>query len=207
FVTDASEVGLNGLITIDLASGRARRRLDRHPSTRATPDFVPFVERRPVYFDLKDAKPGHLTLGAHGVALSGDRQRLFYAPLASRRLYSVSVDALLDPSMPPWRVEDTLRRYGDLGFATDGMATGPDGALYLSNFEDGAIVRFRPGHVMESVVRDPRLLWPDSLAIRGGYLYVTVTQRHRQHVFNDGKDLAEPPYVLYRAPLPEYARP
>ena len=48
YITDSSFVGDNGLIAVDLASGRSWRRLDQHPSTLPEPNFIPIVEGQPL---------------------------------------------------------------------------------------------------------------------------------------------------------------
>jgi sugar lactone lactonase YvrE len=51
----------------------------------------------------------------------------------------------------------------------------------------------------ETLVHDPRVLWPDTLSIaRDGYLYFTANQLHRQPQYHEGKDLREKPYSLFR---------
>jgi sugar lactone lactonase YvrE len=53
--------------------------------------------------------------------------------------------------------------------------------------------------VWETVVHDPRLLWPDTLSLAtDGYLYVTANQLHRQARYHGGRDLRRKPYVLFR---------
>jgi Major royal jelly protein len=44
FITDSSDTGPNAIIVVDLATGRSRRQLNDHPSTKAEPGFLPFVE-------------------------------------------------------------------------------------------------------------------------------------------------------------------
>jgi hypothetical protein len=52
---------------------------------------------------------------------------------------------------------------------------------------------------METLVHDPRVLWPDTLSLAAdGYLYFTVNQIERQPPFNYGVDLRKRPYVLFR---------
>src|SRR5207237_465833 len=48
FITDSSDKGPNGIIVVDLASGRSWRRLHNHPSTKAEKAFLPLVEGRPL---------------------------------------------------------------------------------------------------------------------------------------------------------------
>jgi sugar lactone lactonase YvrE len=88
FITDSTNgEGPSGIIVVDLASGRAWRKLHDHPSVRKVDGHLAVIEGRPV--------PG-LAMAADGIAISADGERLFYCPLASRRLYSVSVGALAD---------------------------------------------------------------------------------------------------------------
>lgn len=44
FITDSSEEGPNGIVVVDLASGRSWRKLNDHPSTKPVPGFLPVVE-------------------------------------------------------------------------------------------------------------------------------------------------------------------
>jgi len=59
YVTDSATEGPNAIIVVDLATGKSRRRLNDHPSTKADKDFVPAVEGRPLMVREpgKPAKP------------------------------------------------------------------------------------------------------------------------------------------------------
>ena len=84
----------------------------------------------------------------------------------------------------------------------DGMATAPDGSLYLTDIERHAVVRRAPDGELSIVAQDPRLIAPDSIALDGDSLLLTVGQWSRLPVFNAGKDKQERPYLLMRiAPL------
>jgi sugar lactone lactonase YvrE len=198
---DSSPSGFNGLVVVDLASGEAWRQLDLHDSTRADREFIPIVEGERMLFQPKGWEPSQMSMGVNGLAIEATGERLYYRTMASRELYSVRLDALADPDRTPPEIAASLRRYGDLGFASDGLVAGPDGAIYMTNYEDGAIVRRGPTGDFRTVAYDRRLLWPDSLAISDGHLYVTVNQRHRSPVFNRGVNRKEPPFVLFRMPL------
>src|SRR5207248_1407823 len=89
YITDSSGQGPNGILVVDLATGRSRRRLHDHPSTKADKNFQPIVEGRPLLNRPKGGKPTHLALGADGIAISHDGKHLYYCPLSSRRLYRV----------------------------------------------------------------------------------------------------------------------
>jgi hypothetical protein len=99
FITDSSQNGPNGIIVVDLASGKSWRRLHDHPSTKAEQlqTFLPIVEGRPFLEHQPDGsvKQG-AGMGSDGIAISSDGTRLYYCPLGSRKLYSVDTDAQMD---------------------------------------------------------------------------------------------------------------
>jgi sugar lactone lactonase YvrE len=198
FITDSSGTGPNGIIVVDLASGRSWRKLNDHPSTKAEPKFVPFVEGWAMLTRKPGQKPGYVKIGSDGIAISADGERLYYCPLASRKLYSVSVDALADADMAPDQVAATVINHGDKG-ASDGLESDSQNHVYVTNYEQNAIVRRLPNGLYEPLVHDPRVLWPDTLSLaRNGYLYFIANQLHRQPNYNYGKDLRQKPYSLFR---------
>lgn len=199
FITDSSEQGPNGIIVVDLASGKSWRRLNDHPSTKAKPNFLPTVEGQPLMTRPPKQSPSFLKLGSDGIAISADGERLFYCPLASRRLYSVSVDALADAQLSDAQVGATVTDHGDKGGGSDGLESDSQNRVYLTNYEHNAIFRRMPNGMYETLVHDPRVLWPDTLSVAtDGYLYFTANQLHRQPRYHEGKDLREKPYTLFR---------
>lgn len=208
FITDSSDHGPNGLIVVDLATGRAWRRLREHPSTKAEPplSFRPLVEGRPLAERPLRGPPKPVTTGAHGIASSADGNRLYYCPLASRRLYSVSVDALVDVALDDTDVAGTVVDEGDKGTGAVGLETDHLGRIYVTAYEHDAILRRGEDGEYETVAHDPRLLWPDTLCVSAdGYLYITANQWHRQARYQFGQDLRRKPYALFRIPI--YAEP
>ena len=203
FITDSSQKGPNGIIVLDLASGVSWRRLHDHPSTKAEDlrNFLPIVEGRPFLEHLPNGsiKQG-ASMGADGIAISSDGSRLYYCPLGSRKLYSVDTDSLVDRSLDERKVADTVIDEGDRGGASDGLESDATGYIYSTNYEHNSIMRRHPDNrEWETVVHDPRLLWPDTLSVAAdGYLYVTANQLHRQARYQKGQDLRRKPYSLFR---------
>ena len=203
FVTDSSQNGPNGIIVVDLDSGASWRRLHDHPSTKPEQlkTFLPIVEGRPFLEHQPDGsvKQG-AAMGSDGIAISSDGDRLYYCPLGSRKLYSVSTDALADQSLDEQKVSATVIDEGDRGGASDGLESDAAGYIYSTNYEHNAILRRGPDGKWETVTHDPRLLWPDTLSLAtNSYLYVTANQLHRQARFNkEGRDLRRKPYTLFR---------
>lgn len=202
FITDSAQKGPNGIIVVDLASGKSWRRLHDHPSTKAEelPSFLPIVEGRP----FLEHQPNGMVkqgagMGSDGIAIGADGARLYYCPLGSRRLYSVDTDALADRSLEDSDAGATVTDEGDKGGASDGLESDAAGNIYATNYEHNSIMRRRLGGAWETVVHDSRLLWPDTLSLAtDGYLYVTANQLHRQARFHKGRDLRRRPYTLFR---------
>lgn len=199
YITDSGKQP--GIVVVDIASGKAWRRMANHPSVQPEKGFVGMVEGRALF---KRPKPGvaqHLSIGSDGIAISPDGSRLYYTPLASRRLYSVSCDALANPNATNEQVAATFRDHGEKG-AADGMKTDSKGRIYITNWEQNAIWRRLPNGLYETVIHDARLLWPDTLDIsRDGYLYIISNQLHRQGGYNSGRDRREKPYLLTRVKI------
>ncbi len=197
FITDSSGVGPNAIIVVDLATGRARRRLNNHPSVRPEPKFVPTVDNEPLYQQPKGQKPKFLGLGSDGIAITPTR--LFYCPLASRRLYSASLQALESGSDEA--VRNSVIDHGTKG-ASDGMESDDKGRVYAGNYEKNSIVVREPDGMYRTLVRGPEILWPDTLSVAcNGCLYFTVNQLNRQADYHKGVDLRQKPYSILRVPI------
>lgn len=201
YITDSADSGPNGIIVVDLASGESWRRLHEHPSTKAEPleTFRPVVEGRPFLERSAGGDPKPVTMGCDGIAIAADGSRLYYCPLASRRWYSVATDALADRAVADDEVAATVCDEGDKGGGADGLETDDTGRLYLTSYEHNAVLRRRTDGEYETVVHDPRLLWPDTMSVAvDGHLYVTANQLHRQANYQRGQDLRRKPYALFR---------
>jgi sugar lactone lactonase YvrE len=198
YITDSSDKGANGIIVVDLASGKSWRRLHNHPSTKAEKNFVPTVEGQRLMQDKPGRPPEPIRIGSDGIAISSDGERLFYCPLASRKLYSVATEALLNQSLTDAQVGETVKDEGAKP-ASDGLESDAEGRIYATDYEHNAIVRRNPDRKYEIIARDPRMLWPDTLSVASdGYLYFTANQLHRQPNYHDGQELRRTPYYLFR---------
>jgi sugar lactone lactonase YvrE len=201
YITDSSEKGPNGIIVVDLAAKKSWRKLNDHYSTKPEKGFLPIVESQPLYSRPAPGQAKPLAMGSDGIAISADGHRLYYCPLSSRRLYSVSTDALADEKMSPESVAATVTDHGGKS-ASDGMESDAAGNVYCTDYEHNAILRRMPDGVYETVVADPRMLWPDTMSLAtDGHLYFTANQLHRQKRFHEGHDLRKKPYVLFRVKL------
>lgn len=202
YITDSSDKGPNAIIAVDLATGTSRRLLNGHKSVTAEPLFAATVEGK----DLKRKMPGlpHISvrLGADGIAISADGARLFYCPLASRKLYSVATDALLNQNLTAAEVAATVRDEGAKP-AADGLESDAEGRVYSTDYENNRIVRRAAnGGSYETIAQVEPIYWMDTMAVAAdGYLYFTANELHRQKGYNDGRDLRQKPYRLFRVKI------
>jgi len=200
YITDSGAKSGSGLIVVDLASGKSWRKLTGDETVKPVPGFVPYVEGQALFQRPKGGPATHLGFGADSLAISPDGATLYYAPTASRRLYAVPTAALRDQGLSDAEVKKQVKDLGEKG-AADGLAEDTAGNIYITNYEQGALVRRLPTGELQTLARDPRLIWPDTLAIQGSYLYVLNDQLNRQGGYHFGKDQRVKPYTLLRMKL------
>ncbi|CAO4164698.1 L-dopachrome tautomerase-related protein [Methylorubrum aminovorans] len=198
YITDQGQTGEGALIAVDLASGRAVRRLVGHASTRSVNGILKIVEGRVLLKREADGTASPIKGGANGIALSPDGARLYYTPLMSRRLYAVETAALLDADKDDAAVAATVKDLGEKGL-TGGLIADSRDRIYLSLQEFNGIGRREPDGRIEVLATDPRLIWPDTFWITGdGWLYLSSAQANRRPEHNGGTDRQEPPYAIFR---------
>lgn len=201
YVTDSSVSGPGAIIVVDIESGRAVRRLSGDASTSVDKSFVPVVEGKTMMNRAADGKTSPFGVASDGIALSADGKTLYFSPLSSRHLYAVPTQLLRDPAASDAQISAAVKDLGEKG-ASDGMEADADGAVYATDYEHNGIRKRLPDGSWETIVHDPRALWPDTLSIGpDGYLYFTANQLHRMPGFNGGKDLRSRPYSLFRVKI------
>ncbi|MEF2277385.1 L-dopachrome tautomerase-related protein [Deinococcus sp. YIM 134068] len=197
YITDSGAESGAGLIVVDLASGRSWRKLTADVTVKPVPGFVSFADGRALLERPQGGPARSLGFAADSIALSPNGDFLYYAPTASRRLYAVPTAALRDENLSDAEVKAQVRDLGEKG-VSDGFGEDTAGHIYTTNHEQNAIYRRLPEGDFETVVRDPRLIWPDTLSLQGGYLYILNNQLNRQARYHYGVDQRVKPYSLLR---------
>jgi sugar lactone lactonase YvrE len=202
YVTDSSVSGPGAIIVMDIASGKATRRLSGAKSTSVDPTFVPVVEGQAALVSKgPDGKPKTLGVASDGIALSPDGKTLYFSPLSSRHLFAVPTALLRDAKVSEVQLSAAVKDLGEKG-ASDGLEADANGAVYAGDYEHNGIRKRLADGSWQTIVHDPRVLWPDTLSVGpDGYLYFTANQLQRQAGFHDGKDLREKPYSLLRVKI------
>jgi sugar lactone lactonase YvrE len=168
-----SDSGTGAILVVNLRSGRCRRVLVDHPATKS--QDVPLriggkVWRRP---------DGSLPqVHVDGIALDPVCNWLYFQPLTGRSLYRVLTMHLRRRLLTDEQLGECVQRVGKTG-AADGLAFDAGGNLYMSALEHDAIMRWTPDRRLETVIKDPRIVWPDSFAVGAdGTVYFTTSQIH-----------------------------
>jgi sugar lactone lactonase YvrE len=137
-------------------------------------------------------------VGLNALELSANNETVYFSAFTGRRLYAVRADLLADFATDDGKVSASVRNLGDIGMAGHFVLDAKE-QLYFMDMEQNAIYRRESGGRIALVVVDPRLIWPDTMAIGPDqYLYVTTSQHDRRAEFHDGTELRQQPYGVYR---------
>ncbi|HEX8428342.1 L-dopachrome tautomerase-related protein [Hymenobacter sp.] len=189
YLTDSNQ---GAIIVVNLTTGRSRRLLGNHPSTKSE-NLILTVEGR-VWRNRSGKLP---SLDSDGIALSPDREYLYYHALTARTLYRIRTQYLLDEALSASQLGQRVELVGDTG-PVDGMIFDPAGNLYLTNLELNAVTRITPEGQFQIVARDQQLKWPDSFSIGpDGGLYVTTSQLHIP------RSQRTEPYQIFKITMPQ----
>ncbi len=199
YITDSSSEGPNAIVVVDLGTGKSWRRLNQHSSVLAEDQFLMFAEGRPVYQTLPGQPPKAVDFAADSIAISNDGETLYYCPINGTKLYAASTAMLRDRTKSDSQVATTVRIVTGK-MPSDGLESDAAGNVYLTDPVTDSIHRWSPKTgLTETLVHDPRLLWPDTMSVAtDGYLYVTSNQLHRQPTMHNGQDERQKPYQLFR---------
>ncbi|HSL17725.1 MAG TPA: L-dopachrome tautomerase-related protein [Methylomirabilota bacterium] len=181
------------LVVVDVATGGARRVLERHPSVRPQDWIIETPAGRMVFFGgLAALKPG-----VDGIAMDPAGRWLAFGAMTHDTLYRVPVAALLDPGLTTGQIGAAVEDLGPKPLS-DGLSADRDGGVWITDVEHGAVLRRAPGG-LETWIRSPRIRWADALSWGpGGWLYVADSAipdqmlRSRRHIAAAG------PYHVFR---------
>jgi sugar lactone lactonase YvrE len=195
-----TESGTGAIIVVDLKTGKARRLLGDHPSTKIEQDADILVDGMKI-IDPKTGKAP--AFQADGIAFDKQGGWLYYHALTAVTLYRIKTADLLDESLSPAQLGAKVEKLPATP-KPDGMLEGRGGTVYLAAFEMNAIVRFDVSTGKStSVIEDDRLQWPDTMAWGpDGKLYVTTSQIHRMPKYHGGQNKQQGPFAVYRFKLP-----
>lgn len=184
------------LVVIDVATGTAREVLLNHYSTAPEPGFMAFLEGKPLRYDFKQQTfPNG---GADGIALSPDCKKLYYTTISGRKLYSLDTALLSNFKTADGEIAGAVTYEGEHP-SCDGLAEDENGTIYFGAFEQQSLIARNASGDYNVLAHDSEnFVWPDGLAYRNGYVYLTLGQWNRLPGFNDGKNVRKPPYLVVK---------
>ncbi|MGI4880370.1 MAG: L-dopachrome tautomerase-related protein [Janthinobacterium lividum] len=184
YITDSGTRG--AIIVVDLATGGSFRVLDGHPSTQVEKDVVVKVDGKP----LRRPDGRQPAFSADGIALSNDGATLYWQALTGQTLYSIATSKLAK-GVAAGEVASAVRTVGTTTVA-DGLWMSKAGVLYITSPVDNSVKRWT-GKTLETIVRDPRLRWPDTMSEGpDGTIYVTASHIQDTMWFKPGAPASLP---------------
>jgi sugar lactone lactonase YvrE len=185
FITDS---GLGGIIVLDMETGKTKRLLTKHPSTKA--------ENVVLTIDKKEFKK---QIHSDGIALSPVDHKIYYHALSGYRLYRVPVEELEVDLKDETNLVKKIEKLG-VTPSPDGMIFDQKGNLFMGDLERNAVSYRTPSGQMKILIEDERIKWPDSLAIdRDNNLIFTDSNFQATEM---GKSVEGMIFKIYKVSLP-----
>ena len=193
-----SDPKLAAIVVLNLSTAKSRLVLQGHKSVKAEPGFKLNIDGK----DVVDGEGKAFSSNVNGIALTHDFRYFYYRAINQTKLYRIATEYLANEKLSFDELAAKVETVGETG-VSHGMIADAKGNVYLSDSPNKAIRYVTPDGRLETLVRDDRLIWPDTFAIGAdGYLYVTASQINRTKKYNDGEDKVEYPFRLYRVKLP-----
>ena len=194
YITDSGVRG--ALLVVDLRTGKPRRVLDGHPSTQVEPGVIVHADRQ----ELRRPDKREVKFSADGIALDRQGRFLYWQALTGRTLYRLPTSILTDPTVAPAQLAAAVTKVGTTGVA-DGLWMDGKGNIWVTSPEEDALKLRAPDGMMQTVVQDKRLRWPDSLAEGpDGSIYVTSSQIQDMAQWHEKGSTRTQPYALWKVP-------
>ncbi|MGY3089178.1 sugar lactone lactonase YvrE [Hymenobacter sp. UYAg731] len=194
-----TESGTGALVVTDLKTLKSRRLLANHPSTKAVKGLVIKAEGHA----MLDPQGKPAQFNVDGIALSTDNTYLYYCPLTGHTLYRIKTAALRDAALSEAQLAQAVETVGEIP-ATDGLEIDAANNVYLTSFEQSALLRRTPAGKIETVVKDSRLQWPDTYSFAAdGNLYVANSAIHKTATWNKGVGQPRQPFRIFKMALPK----
>jgi sugar lactone lactonase YvrE len=156
YLTDS---GHAGLIVLTMETGKAKRVLDNHFSTKAEIDHLTI-----------NGKEWKNTVHSDGIALNLINKKLYFHALTSYSLYAIDVQTLLNGTES--EIEKAVEKVATTA-APDGMIFDANGNLYFADLEQNAIMKMDATGAITTLVKGDKVRWADTFSIYNNELYYT----------------------------------
>lgn len=189
-----SDPGQSAIIILDLKTGTTRKVLEQSTFTQADQSVVLTYQGR----DMADSEGKPFRSNVNGIALTKDNSWLYFKPINDSSLYRIHTQFLSDEKLTEKDLQQKVEDMGEVG-VTHGLVADVNGNIYLTTSMDYSIKRLTPSGELQTIVRDPRIIWPDSLGIgEDGFLYFSCAQLQLLAQWNQGRNRLQYPFSVYR---------
>ena len=193
-----SEPKQAAIIVLNLKTGKSRMVLKEDKSVKADPDFKLHIDGK----EVVDDKGKPFSSNVNGIALTHDLEYFYYRAINQTKLYRIATQYLADENLTDAQLGSHVEQVGETG-VSHGMIADAKGNVYTTDSPNKALRYVTADGRFETLVRDKRLIWPDTYSIGpDGYLYITCSQINRTKKYNNGEDKVEYPFRLYKIKLP-----
>jgi sugar lactone lactonase YvrE len=156
YLTDS---GHAGLIVLTIDTGKAKRVLDNHFSTKAELDHLTI-----------NGKEWKNTIHSDGIALNPINHKLYFHALTGYTLYTIDVQTLLTGTEA--EMEKAVEKVAKTA-APDGMIFDATGNLYYADLEKNSIMKMDASGVITTIASGDQVRWADTFSIYDNELYYT----------------------------------
>ena len=189
YIADVSFFRRNpAIIVYDVATQSARRVLEGHSSVFPQNWLIGNQVRVMRFFGgLLELKSG-----VDGITLDPTGEWLVYAAMNHDTLFRIHTSDLRDTKLDNADLAARLQSMGPKPLS-DGLSHDSRGNIYITDIEHSAILRKTTDGRLETVIRDTRIRWADSLSFGpAGYLYVADSAIPPLHAWDGGLVEAAP---------------
>ncbi len=161
YITDS---GNGAIIVLNLKNGISRRLLVKTKAVKSEIDYL-----------MCNSIKWQNSVDADGIALSPNRQYLYFIALTSHTLYRIKTVFLKNENISADQLSKAVEKVAKVP-ATDGMIFDKKGNLYLGGLEDNSINIFTTkGKLIKLAPTSDLICWADSFALdmKGNLLFTT----------------------------------
>jgi sugar lactone lactonase YvrE len=113
-------------------------------------------------------------------------------------MFRVPTAALDDATLSPDALAAKVEDYGPKTIS-DGLSSDDAGNVWVTDPEHSAVLTLGPDRKLATVIKDPKLRWPDGLSFGpDGWLYVTCSSLQHVLFVAPGHQAAHAPYHVFR---------